>query len=203
MAPSVHILIPAAGASRRMGGEDKLLQDAGGKALLRRVVETALATGAPVTVTLPALDGPRAGVLAGLALRLVAVPDADQGMSRSLARGVAALLSLHGTEADGLMVLPADMPDFTPLALSDLIAAFYRAPDLILRGATPTGEAGHPVLFPRALWPELLTLTGDEGGRSVLQRHADRLRLCALPGRMALTDLDRPEDWQAWSEGKS
>ena len=49
-----------------------------------------------------------------------------------------------------------------------------------------------------SLWQELAKITGDEGGRSVLKRHADRVRLLPLPDRMAVLDLDTPEDWAAW-----
>src|SRR5690606_18764083 len=64
------ILIPAAGAARRMGGTDKLLEPgAGGASLLRHAAEAAVTTGARVIVTLPGA-GPflpgRQGALAGL-----------------------------------------------------------------------------------------------------------------------------------------
>ena len=61
MHPVVHILILAAGASSRMRGRDKLLQPIRGKPILRMVVDMALATGAPVMVTLPPASGPRRG----------------------------------------------------------------------------------------------------------------------------------------------
>lgn len=191
---TVHILIPAAGASSRMRGPDKLMQKVGREPLLRRIAETALATGAPVTVTLPPGADARRAALAGLPLRLVEVPDAALGMSRSLVRGIAALAPGAGP-ADGVMILPADMPSFTPAALSDLIARFRAEPGLILRGGGEDGEPGHPAIFPRALWPALMQVSGDEGGRSVLRAQPDLVRVIPLPGRMALLDLDTPEDW--------
>lgn len=198
MAPTVHILIPAAGASRRMGGKDKLTEDVGGKPLLRHVVETALATGAPVFVTLPLGATARQAALAGLSAQLVDIPDADQGMSRSLAQGSMAVASTNPGPEDGLMVLPGDMPGFTPEALGLMIHRFQAAPDVILRGSSASGIAGHPVIFPRAIWPDLQVLHGDEGGRSLLRRHAGRIRLIPLPDNMALIDLDTPDDWKAW-----
>ena len=71
-------------------------------------------------------------------------------------------------------------------------------PELIWRGGTTDGTPGHPALFPRDLWDDLQAVTGDEGGRSVLKRHADRVRTVPLPGRMAVLDLDTPEDWAAY-----
>lgn len=197
MMPTVHILILAAGASSRMRGADKLVQPVGQLPLLRHMVDTALATGAPVTVTLPADAPVRDSAIAGSPVRIVRVPDAVDGMSRSIVRGIAALAPEAGPE-DGLMILPADMPAVTAPALSDLIVRFQANPALVIRGGTAGGEPGHPVIFPRALWPALSALTGDEGGRSVLRKNEGRVRVIALPGRMTLLDLDTPEDWAAW-----
>lgn len=197
---TVHILILAAGASSRMRGEDKLMKDVSSRPLLRHVAETALATCAPVTVTLPPGATPRRAALQGLPLQLVEVPDATEGMSRSLVRGVEALDRMAGPQ-DGVMILPADMPGFTVAALSDLIARFRAEPRLILRGGTAEGQAGHPAIFPRDLWPALAKVTGDEGGRSVMQKSQGRVRVIPLPGPMAILDLDTPEDWAAWRAG--
>lgn len=196
MYPVVHILVLAAGASSRMRGRDKLLQHVRGKPILRMVTEMALSTGAPVIATLPSKAAARRDALAGLQLRIVEVPDASHGMSRSISRGLSAIVDPG--PVDGVMILPADMPGFSTKALADLISRFRAEPDLIWRGATSDGTPGHPAIFPRDLWPDLTKITGDEGGRSVLKRHADRLRVVPLPGNMAVLDLDTPEDWAAY-----
>jgi CTP:molybdopterin cytidylyltransferase MocA len=199
MVATVHILILAAGASSRMRGSDKLMQPVDGQPMLRHIAEVALATGSPVAVTLPAYATAREAALAGLPLRLLPVPDASDGMSRSIVRGVQSLA--EAGPAEGLMILPADMPGFTTAALSSLIGQFQTNPTQILRGGTDDGYPGHPAIFPRDLWPALAKVTGDEGGRSVIQGNKDRVRVIPLPGPMALLDLDTPEDWAAWRRG--
>ena len=109
---NLPILILAAGASTRMRGADKLLEDVQGAPCLQVMAKRALATGQPIVVTLPRLDHPRARCLDGLDVIQVTVPDANLGMSRSLQRGIAAL----PRAADGVMILPADMPEM-PWAL--------------------------------------------------------------------------------------
>jgi molybdenum cofactor cytidylyltransferase len=201
--PAVHILVLAAGASSRMNGQDKLLLPAGGTPLLRKVVTVAVATGAPVYVALPAESAARHAAIADLPVQTITIPDAVQGLSRTISRGAAAI-SIHALGAeDGLMILPADMPDFDPMALSDLIARFRAQPDLIFRGGTVSGQPGHPVILPRDLWPELASLTGDEGGRPLLQKYQGRVRVAPLPGQMAILDLDTPAEWAAWRNRNS
>jgi CTP:molybdopterin cytidylyltransferase MocA len=53
------------------------------------------------------------------------------------------------------------------------------------------------VIFPARLRHDLLALSGDAGGREILKR--EEVVLVPLPGRRALTDLDTPEDFAAWS----
>ena len=180
------ILIPAAGASSRMRGQDKLLQLIAGEPVLRRQARLALSL-APVIVTLRDPDPERRAALDGLTVKILAVPDAALGMSASF-RAVADIQS-------AMMVLPADMPDLTAADLASMIATFRAAPDQILRGsakATP----GHPVIWPRALVPGFAQLIGDEGARTLLRQHP--VHLHPLPDAHALTDLDTPEDWAAW-----
>ena len=178
MVATVHILILAAGASSRMRGADKLVQPVNDMPMLRHIATVALATGCPVTVTLPPDATARLAALEGLQLNLVPVPDASEGMSRSL---------VH-----------ADMPGFTTAALQGLVEQFQSDPTRILRGGTMDGQPGHPAIFPHDLWPALERVTGDEGGRSVLQRNKGRVRVIPLPGQMSVLDLDTPEDWAAW-----
>lgn len=172
-----------------MRGADKLLEPVSGRPLLRRQVDEALATGLPVLVTLRPEDAARRAVLQGTPATLLAVPDAATGLSASLR---AAARHVSGP----LLVLPGDMPDLDRNDLAQVITAFTKAPDTCHRGASDRGQPGHPVIFPAALVPELLHLTGDEGARSLLAQQT--VILVPLPGTHALTDLDTPEDWQSW-----
>lgn len=198
----VDILIPAAGAARRMRGADKLMEPIDGEPQLRRIAamaarvaaETAGSRVAHVFVTLPQ-TGPfmpgRRAALAGLGLRILAIADAHEGMAASLRAGA------HATvDAEGLMVVPADMPDLTGADLALMVETFHADAARVLRAATATGVPGHPVIFPRRLFGALQVLSGEEGGRKLLT--GEDVATCALPGDHATTDLDTPEDWAAW-----
>lgn len=188
------IVIPAAGASSRMGGHDKLLMEVGGEPIIRRCVAMAKATGAQVIVTLPQ-SGPmlpaRRTALVGLGVRPVEIADYHDGMSASLRAGVR-----EADQAEGLMVLLPDMPDLTPDDLRRVIAAFAEDPARPARAMGEFGAPGHPVIFPRRLFQEISVLTGDIGAQRVLEGEA--IRKVPLPGAHATTDLDTPEDWVGW-----
>lgn len=194
----VFVLIAAAGAARRMQGADKLLQPVGGVALLRRLAAAALRVAPRVLVTLPESDAAEArrAALAGLALRIIPVPDAAEGMAASL-RAAAAVAAAEA--AAGLLVVLGDMPEIEAADMQAMLAAFHRAGDApVLRAASADGRPGNPVLLPAWMFDEIATLSGDTGARELLRRHDARVRLVALPGNRALIDLDTPQDWAEW-----
>ncbi|TMV59202.1 nucleotidyltransferase family protein, partial [Thioclava sp. BHET1] len=121
----IPILIPAAGAARRMRGADKLLEPVGGTPLLRRQAQLALATGQPVLVTLPVPEGARGAALAGLDLTRLPVPDAAEGMAASLRTRIAA----RPAGAAGVLILLADMPEIEVEDLRHLLETFAADPD--------------------------------------------------------------------------
>jgi len=194
---AVAILVPAAGASRRMRGRDKLMEEVRGRPLLADRVAVALDLDADVLVTVPPGGAARAQALAplmGPRLWVEEVPDAGEGMAASLRRG-AKWAEARG--AGAVMVLLPDLPDLTGADLRAVWDAFDG--QRILRATAEDGRAGHPVVFPARLLPEMAALRGDEGARVILAAH-DVARV-ALPGCRAVTDLDTPEDWAAWREG--
>ncbi len=191
---NIPILILAAGASRRMRGQDKLLQLVGDTPLLRRQVLTAQATGHPVYVALPAFDHPRAAAINDLDVTLLAVPEAPEGQSATL-RGAVAQLPI----CDAFMILLGDLVELTPTDLRAVLSAMAAEPDhLVWRGATQDGKPGHPVLFNASLRGDFAKINGDSGGAGIIKAQASATYLVPLPGQHARCDLDTPEDWDAW-----
>ncbi|MGJ8545312.1 MAG: nucleotidyltransferase family protein [Sulfitobacter sp.] len=190
---NIPIILLAAGSSSRMGGRDKLLEDVGGETLLRRMARRALGADlGSVIVALPPRPHGRYGALAGLAVRMLPVADADEGMNASLGAAIAALPEGCGAA----MVMLADMPEITEGDLKTVAQAIDLETDIeVWRGATQAGEPGHPVVFAAKLFEQIKALRGDSGGRAVM---GGKLRLVPLPGDHARLDLDTPEAWAAW-----
>ncbi|WP_137700615.1 nucleotidyltransferase family protein [Marimonas lutisalis] len=190
----VLILIPAAGASSRMRGRDKLMELVDGEPLLRRQVRRALATGTDVVVTVSREFPQRAEVLKQIAspsLTVLDGIDGREGLAVSLREAARV-----AKNAAGLMVLLADMPEITRADIETMLNAFRAEPDAVHRATDRDGTPGHPVVFPERLFPKLAQITGDRGARDVLRE--ETVRMTPLPARHAVTDLDTPEDWAAW-----
>ncbi|MEM8852000.1 MAG: nucleotidyltransferase family protein [Pseudomonadota bacterium] len=181
------ILILAAGASSRMRGEDKLLQEIDGTPLILRATRAACAVSPDVLVALPPAS-PRRLWLTDTPARLIEVE--DRALSASIRAGVAACTR------DALMIHLADMPEIGAPELQMLAQAWAASAAPILRAGTQDGIPGQPVIFARALFSDLARLTGDEGAKPILQTKTPDL--VRLAGQAARTDLDTPEDWADW-----
>jgi CTP:molybdopterin cytidylyltransferase MocA len=189
---SVAILLPAAGASTRMSGRDKLMEDIGGDPLLLRQTLRALATGATVLVTTRADRPARIKALEGTGADLVPVDDPSEGIAASLRAGIAALPDC--TRA--LMILLPDLPDIDTADMEAMLDAHRNAPGRILRAVAADGTPGHPTLFPARFFLKLAQVTGDTGAALLIHEAGyDPVR---LQGSRAITDLDTPEAWAAW-----
>ncbi len=103
----VAAMILAAGRGTRFGAEAKLLALLGGKPLVRRVAEAALASMARPVIVVTGHRAPEVeAALADLPLELAHNPDFAEGLSTSLKRGFRAL----PPDVEAVIVLLGDMP---------------------------------------------------------------------------------------------
>lgn len=191
VSPPFEAIVLAAGSGTRFGG-GKLTHPWRGGALIDGALAAALA--APVrSVTL--VTGADAGVApAALAfaegrgeaarLRIVHCARHELGMGESLACGARSLAA----GASGVFVFLGDMPLIATVILRPLALALARGAS----AAAPvfSGRRGHPVLFSRTLFPDLLALAGDQGAKSVLDGLGGRLALVESPDEGVLFDVD-------------
>ena len=191
MSPTrVAALVLAAGASSRMGRPKQLL-DWNGRPLVRAAAEVALAARLnPLLVVVGGAQAEMADALAGLPLRIIANPDYAAGQSTSLRAGIAAL----DHDTDAVVVLLADQP-FVTAAIVEQIVSEWNASRAAIVAPTYAGQRGNPVLFARAVFPELLAIQGDQGARAVLAADRARVHLVAFDDPRPLADIDTPEDY--------
>ena len=184
----IPTILLAAGSAGRFGAQ-KLLQELDGKPLIRWTAE-ALDAVVPdhLLVVVPPHAGKLRAALSGLRVRFVENRRAEEGMGTSIAAGVAAL----DPDAEAVLVTLADVPFGPSLILPAVVQRFRKGVDEIV-APSYRGAPGHPVLFARSVFPELLALEGDRGARAVIDRDPARrftLELDVEPPR----DVDTPED---------
>lgn len=188
----VATVILAAGQASRMAasGRHKLLAEFGGVPLVRKSVETVLASRSDRAVI---VTGYRAGdieaAIAGLDCPIVHNPDYATGMASSLKAGLAAVRD----EADGLMVMLADMPGIEAGDLDRLVDAFHAEEGQAIIRAVSDGKRGNPVILPRSTFEALSKLEGDIGARPVIEKSGLPIIDVEI-GVAAQLDTDTPEE---------
>ena len=202
----VGILL-AAGSARRFDGTQKLLvpvPNMNGERPVPLVLLAALGlheAGVDHVIVLGRdADAVRACV-ADLGSSFVVNAAFATGMSSSLRTGVEYALE-HWHTADGLLVALGDQPLAGSGIVEVLVEHFRCAREhgrkALIVAPRYRGEIGNPVLFDRTLAPELLTVTGDGGGRGLVER--DPTRGCDVDfDRAAPRDVDTPGDVTALS----
>ncbi|WP_432477562.1 nucleotidyltransferase family protein [Nocardioides sp. GXQ0305] len=161
---TVHGLLLAAGAGRRMGAPKALLRDDDGTSWLARSITTLVEGGcAAVTVVLGAAAREADGLVPAGPVSVVVADDWAEGMGASLRAGLTALPP--GPEA--AVVSLVDLPDVDAAVVRRVVAA--GAGTGTLARATYDGVPGHPVLLGRDHWGGIVeTVAGDAGARGYL-----------------------------------
>jgi molybdenum cofactor cytidylyltransferase len=189
MAGMITGIILASGFSRRMLAE-KLLLAVDGTPMVERVIQAARASLLDEVVLVYQNENiKKAGGKYGI--KTVYNECAATGQSASIKSGIAAASS----GADGFMFLVGDQPFINAATINLLIAAFKQAPhDIII--PVYNGKRGNPVIFPATLKDALLTLKGDQGGRVLIDKMPERVKLVTIEDKRLGIDVDTVEDYE-------
>ena len=187
----IGCVVMAAGDARRFG-ENKLAAVLDGKMLIRRALEAVPAeefcTVAVVT------QYPEVETLAEeFGFTPINTPHTDWGISHTIRLGLEAL-----GDCDGALFQVSDQPLLRRESIRAEVEVFRRHPDKLV-GLGHNGVRGNPCVFPAAYFPELLELTEDRGGSSVIRRHEEDLLLVEVPA-WELEDVDTPQALRAMKE---
>ena len=152
---NLSLVVLAAGASRRFGAANKLLQLLDGKPLLCHTLE--LAAALPVMQRAAVCSVETAPLAEAAGFTVLLNPQPELGQSHSLRLGLAAC-----RESDGCLFLTGDQPFLSVETLHRLINAWEKEPGGIW-GCEFEGRFSIPSIFPAAVYGELLTQDGDDG----------------------------------------
>lgn len=186
---TLPLLILAAGLSQRFGVVDKrrVTLPKGGE-MLAAMIRRGGKAGLSVRPVLRRGD-PLAAQLAATPLL---VDNAEEGMGATLASAVAQLLADDPEQrCTALLVMPADLP---LIRIRSLRAVAENAASDRIIVPVCQGRRGHPVAFGRQYWPDLATLSGDQGARGLIQTLGEAaLRRLELRDPGIYRDVDTPE----------
>jgi len=210
-------IVLAAGLSRRMG-QFKLTLPWGDRTVIAQVIATLGVAGVDEILV---VTGHRADevitALAGTTACPVHNPDHAAGeMLSSIQAGIGALTARQGLKpppsrstdrtAGESRLHPAEGVPAVLLCLGDQPQMQADTVRAVLAAGEAEGwsrivipsygmRAGHPILLPRWLWPEILHCASTL--RDLMAAHRDRTHFLVVDTHTILADLDTPEDYAA------
>lgn len=199
----LNLILMAAGNSERYGA-NKLLEDIGGKPMYRHIFDHLVfyyrthCGSCRVTVVSQYDEILCAAEDAGFtAVRNLRPQD---GISLTIRLGLGAVSGIWQAKAGiddalpggGAVFFTADQPYLRRKTVEDFLD-FVQASDAGLISAAHDRISGNPVFFDSSYYPELLELTGDCGGKRVMNRHLRDVEWFET-GPEELQDIDRPDN---------
>lgn len=182
-------IILAAGESRRMGYPKPLLK-IGSRTFIEQIAQTMLAVAPRLVIVIGAYrERVRAAIARDARIAIVENPNYSRGQLSSLQAG----LGVIQPDSAGAIVHLADHPMVRVETFRAVVDSYHRSRKPIVI-ARHNGHRGHPVLFDRALFGELLSAPEEEGARYVVNSDASRVAYVDLDDPGITLDLDTPSD---------
>lgn len=186
----IAALVLAAGGSSRLG-RPKQLEPWGEKTLLDSVIvnvrrfsvdEIWVVLGADLDRILETVDLTDCGIIEN--------PEWEAGISTSLRSGLDAIN--RTSRAEAALVVMGDQPQVDPKLVSNMIEVRRKRK---VAAVVPKYRyvRGNPVLLDRSLWPRVMSLSGDDGARQLLDAHpewVEEVWVEYLPPRDIDTQMD-------------
>lgn len=188
---NVVAVVLAAGRSLRMGPKNKLLEKLGGKSILHHVI-TALQESQikSIVVVLGHEAAKIKNDLEGEDVTYVMNPDYKQGIGTSISAGIRSVAK----SARGALIMLGDMPVISAKTIDKLVNDFNRNSQAEIVVPTYEDQPGNPVLWSNRFFPQLSSLSGDRGGKPLIEENTDVVSFCSVDSESVHLDVDNSDE---------
>jgi molybdenum cofactor cytidylyltransferase len=185
------VIILAAGTSTRLGRAKQTLHYKG-HSLLKHTIKAAVDSGVgSVVVVIGANEQEISTNIENEPVAVVFNKSFPEGISSSIKAGVNYVIELN-PQCENIILMVCDQPHVDGSLLRKLLDAKLTTNQPIV-ACSYSDTIGVPALFGKSLFPELLSLKGEEGGKKVLLKHKDSV--AAIPFPSGEIDIDTAADY--------
>lgn len=192
----ISAIILAAGESKRMGEQNKLLLPFRSQTLIESIVDTVLSSDVGEVIVVLGHEAVRVReVCRERPVKFVQNDNYQEGMTTSIHTGVQAA----NAEADGFMICLSDLPLIEPHELNHLLHAFeeaVRTKNKYIAIPVFEGQRGNPVIFSVIYKNNILAHKGLMGCKGIIKQNPAQVLEVEMATEHVLRDIDTPEDYK-------
>lgn len=192
----ITAIVLAAGESKRMGAENKLLLPFGKKTLIEQTVDNILGSKAHEVIVVLGHQTKRVkDVLQDRKVKFVENPNYQKGMSTSIQTGLQAVSS----EMNGIMVCLSDLPQIDSQEFDMMIDVFDEGRnqnEKLIVVPTYENKRGNPVIFSSYYHSQILEYKELNGCKGVINQNPDQVVKVKMNTSHVLQDIDTREEYE-------
>ena len=188
----ISATILAAGQSRRMENDNKLLLPIEGVPIIQHVCKTVLTANLNPVIVITGYENENVSQAIPKEVdNIVYNPDWDSGMASSIYEGISSLPE----NVDGNMIVLGDMPMISTDTLQLLMGQFIKQKGRLIIYPIYEDRQANPVIFPKKYFSEILSLTGDRGCKKVLKQYPENVIGIPIQSQEVVLDCDTKDDY--------
>ncbi|MCH8012045.1 MAG: nucleotidyltransferase family protein [Candidatus Marinimicrobia bacterium] len=188
----IGAVILAAGDSSRMEHTNKLLLPISGRPMIYRIASSVITAGfTPIHVVIGSKSHQIQTVIKSQKIKTVMNKQWRTGIAGSIIAGVKSLPQT----INGVAIIHGDMPLLVPYTLKKMMLAFETTQGEKIIYPIFESQQGNPVLFPKSFFPHIFNISGDNGCKSILKTHPDKIFGVEIDSEEVLLDCDTDEDY--------
>lgn len=182
---TIHVIYLAAGKSLRFG-ENKLLYELNGKPIFRHCLDKLPELTGNIDVTVVSVYTEILDYAKEHGFRSVFGEDSEKGISYSIKSAIKSFQNIY--RDDYFMFIVADQPYISVETLNKILNKIRCGAELVC--ASYGDVSGNPVAFSAKYLPELSNLSGDKGGKSIINSNLTKCVFVEVSEKCELFDID-------------
>ena len=193
-------IILAAGQSKRMLKNNKLLIKINKQSMIDKMVSTSLNSSADSTVVVLGYQSDIIQeIIQNKEIITIINKDYKKGLSSSLQCGISALPD----DCDAAIIILADMPNIKSKIIDSLINNFNPQKNKSIIIPTFNGKRGNPILLDRKYFPDIISVKGDKGAKDIIVNNKNSILEIPQKDSSVLNDIDTKEDLSLYLKNNS
>ena len=188
----ISAILLAAGQSRRMGGDNKLIKKYNKKYLINHIVATLIKSKVNKIIVVLGFQSSKVRkiIVKNKKINFVFNKNYKSGMASSIKVGLRRI----SKRSIGFLIVQADMPKISRKIINKLYEAIKNK-DKEIFVPIYKRKLGNPVGFKYSMLKKLKKIKGDKGAKKIIKRNKKKLYLVKVNAKSIFNDLNTPRDF--------